>query len=264
MIINLWLHSLFVRMRLGVLLLVMAALPLSSITYGEENGLSLVDDVRVTSQLARLIPRVSRAEAIFESPGQLIINNGFENSKSIGVFVPGKFGEWSGDQTAVVGPEQGIEPWRGKRMLRMLGSGPWGTEEHYTTCEVFQLVDLSKYRDLIDADKIKLTATLHVNRVHHSKDTDTAFSFKAYACDGSPSNFHHKFLHNETVGEAGSHIHADKNPETWEGVQFSMRIPRGTTYVGIGVVAGENVSNDATDEFHGHYVDGVSMKILPR
>ena len=149
-------------------------------------------------------------------------------------------------------------------MLRLLGSGPQGCCRGSSACEVFQIVDLSDYREFIAAGKVTLTASLYVNRVHRSEQTDTAFSFTVYICDGSTQLFHRKMLSDETLGEAGSSIYADKNPETWERLKVSLRLPRGATYFCIGVVAGENISEDATDEFHGHYLDDVSVTIHPR
>lgn len=264
-------HRLSLLMRVGVALVAIAILPLSPFTFGEDtdSGQTKVNEIDrfIAKQLGTKSSKplaASKPKPLFKSPGQLITNNGFEDSKSIHRLVPRKPGHWGGDEASIVGPEQGIRPRTGDYMLRLLSSGPQGPSKDYTASEVFQIVDLSKYRQFTADGKVTLTASAYFNRVHRNEKTDSAFSFTAYLCDGSPLHFHRKILNDETLGEVEGNIYVDKNPETWERVQFSMRLPRNATYLGIRVVAVENVSNDPTDEFHGHYVDDVSVTIHPR
>ena len=202
--------------------------------------------------------------AQFENSGELLHNNGFEETETIRVGVPSGVGYWGGDESSIVGSEQGIIPHSGEQMLRLLASGPVGPGQGYTACEVFQLIDLAGYRDVIDAGQAMLSTSIMVNRVHHSNETDTAFALTVYACEGETGEFHRAFLTDQTMAEVGSSIHTDKNAETWENIQLNFRIPRGATYVGLRVTTGENVSDDATNEFHGHYVDAASVRISRR
>lgn len=59
-------------------------------------------------------------------------------------------------------------------------------------------------------------------------------------------------------------MYSDPDPSTWEKVDISLSIPSNTTFLGIGILAEEDIYNDYSyPEFDGHFADCASITVIP-
>lgn len=196
----------------------------------------------------------------------LVANWGFETSETTQGGWPNGYGDWSGDHSQVVAATSGISPLEGTKMFQFEGTSHNG---HGTSVEslIFQLIDISAYNELISNGNAKANATAYFNRVAGDSQTDTSFSFHLWAYDGSASTFATRW---EAGGNSSSLRHsaggcfADGDISTWESSYIELVLPTNTTFIVVGIDAGENIFNDTTNpEFDGHFVDNISVEIVP-
>jgi hypothetical protein len=191
------------------------------------------------------------------APAQLLNNGGFETgSANIGA-PPSAMGEWRGDGSAYVTTQQGITPYEGTKMLRLI-SAKYPSE--YTVLidsQYYQNIDLSAYAADIALGRAAISVSAMFNRVQVDAQTDTQFGLRIRARSGTGSSF----------TELGSSLNllllSDGNPATWEPWAITDYVlPQGTDYVQLEVFATENVFNNTSSlEFDGHYVDAVSVNV---
>jgi len=183
----------------------------------------------------------------------LIVNPGFETG-SIGTNWPTGYGYWSGDVSTIVGIEQGITPFGGDQMLRFDATRPDGGSANLTMSNVVQMYDVSGLSDDIDDGLITASLSAYFNRIVGS--LDTAFGLKINACPGNVTDYPDGGRVTNAV-----EIFADALANTWEFVSLDMILPAGTKYLALEVNARENISNDPSNEFLGHYADDVTLTL---
>jgi len=189
----------------------------------------------------------------FCAADNLAINGGFET----GGYMPGTadFGYWGGDPFEFVSASDGITPFEGNRMLHFVYSShePSRTASR---CDVRQFVDVSVFSELISTGNAVAYLSAYFNRVLGDSETDTMFQLKIRAYSGDPCEY-------SKLAESIPTFLSDGNPSTWEFGSATLALPAETDFIGIKVLAVENVFNDATDpEFDGHYADAVSLTIV--
>ena len=95
---------------------------------------------------------------------------------------------------------------------------------------------------------------------------DTRFSVGVYAFSGAMDDFQDGWRTKSYLAGTNAPVFLD-NPdkwETWVPVSAQLALPSNTDYLAVFVAATENVFNDLTGvEFHAHYVDGVTLNIIP-
>ncbi len=188
---------------------------------------------------------VSRARA------NLIVNPGFETPVAIRDGLgAATSGEWRGDPAEMVTAQDGIVPPEGERMVQLIASYP-GSAIGYDAA-IWQLIDLTPYRDQIAGGYGMVSATAQFNRVAGDNETDTSLGFFYRTNDHQPTSF------------GGGHVmdtfESDGDVDTWETYTSNFRLPQNTEFLFAGVLAVENVHDDWTSpEFDGHYVDDVSL-----
>ena len=200
----------------------------------------------------------------------LITNPSFETYENTSIFgypgVPSVFGDWGGDPSEIVGPEDGISPYDGNLMLRFIYTGN-DPDILLTTSQVWQLIDVSSYAADIASGNAAVSASAWFNRVEGDAKTDTIFSFTVYAFDSTSGTW---LQHNNAGtmnGSTGASVNTDADVDTWEEASLdSWTIPSGTNgdtdTLMFRLVASENIENDGTHpEFDGHYADMVSLEI---
>jgi hypothetical protein len=188
----------------------------------------------------------------FSYPAPGLVDGGFEeNDPAVGPYVD-DFGIWCHDSCSVVGPENGIVPLAGSRMLRFDATRPGGAGSTIG-CDVHQFVKLCETPETMTAH-----VTARFNRVPGDAETDREFRIRIYACTGSPGSFDQTTPLEVAVGS----VVTDADPLTWESASASMEIPAGADYISVGLTAREDVFNDEVPpEFDGHYCDGVELVI---
>ena len=96
--------------------------------------------------------------------GNLLVNGGFETVVPIPTDMPTAYGYWSHDVASIVGPENGITPFSGSRMLRFIYTAPYGPSASGVICEPYQIVDVSARQAMIETGSATAVADAWVNR----------------------------------------------------------------------------------------------------
>jgi hypothetical protein len=187
-----------------------------------------------------------------------IINGSFEIPESTADGRPGIIADWSGDDTTIVGTENGILPYDGNQMLRFRNTNAGGPGALTNASEIYQLIDVTDLRAQIDSGLVTLNAMAYVNRIANTNKH--LFSVKLFAHAGPTTNFPSATgLLAYTPDNLRS---SDDDPFTWEAQEATLDLPVGTEFVAVAVFVSEYPENDATDpEFPGHYTDLVSVKL---
>lgn len=196
--------------------------------------------------------------------GQLVSNGGFEDPGTINVgTVPSVFGSWNGDETEVVSTQNGITPIEGNQMLLLEFSDHAGRLGN-TSSDIYQAIDVSDYASIISSGIAEANLSAWFNRVAGDIQTDTAFSVSLTAYVGTPDSFPTQINNGTYTSIVTQDILSDGDVNTWETATVSMTIPANTDFLGIRILAYENIFNDTSgNEFDGHYVDNVSLTIIP-
>jgi hypothetical protein len=139
-------------------------------------------------------------------------------------------------------------------MLKFLVSYPEGAIG--TDCAIWQILDVSSLHSAIQAGGVTLTGSALFNRIAGNTQTDTEFGVGLKAYSQMPYSFH------DEIANVFFPIYSDSNPETWELGDAILALPTNTNYVGIYILALENVYDDSSfPEFNGHYADNVTLSI---
>ena len=201
----------------------------------------------------------------------LITNPSFETWEDTTIFgfpgVPDAFGDWGGDPSDIVGPENSISPYDGDFMLRFYYTGNY-PDILLTTSQVWQLIDVSSYAADIASGNAAVSASAWFNRVAGDAETDTCFYFAVYAFDSSLGTWLDHYNGGTMNGSISASVYTDADVNTWEEASLdSWTIPSGTNgdtdTLMFMLVAAEDVVNDGPPgpEFDGHYADMVSLEI---
>ena len=126
------------------------------------------------------------------------------------------------------------------------------------------VVEVARVTQLIQSGQAAAVASGHFNRVAGDAETDSEFAIRLYAYAGTPDR------HSE-LKEALAHLlrvdtllFSDADRTTWQEAVVEMPLPVDTDFLVIELAANENVYNDSLPpEFDGHYVDAVSVTIVP-
>ena len=190
-----------------------------------------------------------------------IVNPGFETSESTNNGWPSSYGDWSGDDSHIVGAENGIDPY-GINMLKFDFSALTGGATSMGSSQVVQLVDVSAFSDAIDAGLATASASAWFNRVAGDSQTDTDFAVLIIACSGSPFQSPSIMAGQSWLSHTMGTISTDGALGTWEFGSIDTIIPAGTDFIAVELRAIENIFNDTSGtEFDGHYADTVTLNV---
>jgi len=192
----------------------------------------------------------------------IVANGGFESGLASGLHLPMSYALWSGDISETVAAENGIIPFEGTQMVHFMYTTPHGPAAGPIGSELWQIVDLSAYRALINAGRAVATAEGWFNRIDsEDPNIDTQFSIVLSAYSGAAADFPGMWKQSELALSEGFAI-SDSNIRTWEIATTSMLIPTGADFLVYRITATEDVFDDASGvEFHGHYGDAFSLEI---
>jgi hypothetical protein len=202
------------------------------------------------------------ASASFCKSENLAVNSGFETYESTEGGWPSSYGDWKGDASSIVGATAGITPLEGGQMLKFTGSSFTGTSSA-TACQVFQVIDVSGYSELIAGGEAVISASAYFNRVAGDAQTDTQFYVVINAYQGDPSTFPSQMDGSTYLVRISTPIYTDGDPGTWELCSTELALPVNTDFVVIGLYANEDVYNDSVlPEYDGHFADSVNCEII--
>lgn len=209
---------------------------------------------------ARALP-----EGAFPQPSQNIIsrpqNCGFDvPARATLGGVPSNFGFWSGPTYLLTGPAMGIQTFEGAGMLRFLNptSGPAGDSK------VWQLVDLRPYRKLLAGGMVEAKLSSEFNRIKGDARAGAKFGLTLAAFRGRPADSKSLWAHRDTVALAlaDKELVTDSDPETWEKIEVSARLPAETEFVIIEIRAIAPQENHGDIPlFPGHFADRVDLML---
>ncbi len=192
----------------------------------------------------------------------VIQDGGFELGTAPGLLLPTNMGVWSGDVTEVVTAQDDIIPFEGTQMVHFIYSTPRGPYGGIIGSELWQIVDLTGYRSMIDRGNAVATAEGWFNRIGgEDPNIDTQFSIVLSAYSGAASDFPTMWKHGELALSEGF-AYTDGDVRSWEVATTSLTIPTESDFLVYRITATENVFDDALGtEFHGHYGDAFTLSI---
>jgi len=173
---------------------------------------------------------------------------------------------WTLDFARTVTAQDGVTPLDGERMLQFIStsSNPNGGNT-LSGSEIIQQIDLSAFADEISSGEATLSASAFFNRIAieeiqalllttllntnrmGDEETDTAFLLEFRASPG--------------VTLASSQLISDNDPMSWEELTLDYLLPVDFTSIYIAIVAQENIFNDMSGEFDGHFADLVTLTL---
>lgn len=195
----------------------------------------------------------------------LLVHGGFEEISTISVgAVPSDYGYWGGDAAVPTTALSGVVPMEGEQMLQFVYSTPDGPRPPYKSSDVYQIVDLSDYADLIASGDAVVTMSAWFNRVAGDAQTDSAFSFYLTAHAGDPSTYQTQLVNHTMLDYRYPSFLSDADPATWENIERSMPLPTATDFVAVRLTAVENIFDDEVGcEYDGHFIDNLSLNVIP-
>jgi autotransporter-associated beta strand protein len=150
-------------------------------------------------------------------------------------------GAWGVEAATVTGPDDGVIPAQGARMLRMVNDG-------LTVTQGFQVTDATSYASLIAGG-----ATANLSVLFNAADNVPA------AIGGISLHFYSAADYDTEIGVGTSDILAlDNDPETWETASVSVPIPVNARWI-----VSEVLFNDASIGRSAGYVDAADLTIVP-
>lgn len=204
--------------------------------------------------------------ASFCGAENLVVNGGFETTETTGGGWPSIYGDWRGDYSSIVGASDGIVPLEGSQMLKFMGTSFRGASSG-NSCQVYQIIDVSSFRELIAAGQATASMSAYFNRVAGDVQTDTEFYVQIHAYEGDPSTFPSRwetYGYDATLAYVDNILFTDSNPATWEQCEVQLALPPNTDFILIASNVTEDIYNDSSyPEFDGHFADAVSVTIVP-
>lgn len=192
----------------------------------------------------------------------IVANGGFEAAVTPGAHLPVDYARWSGDVSQVDTAQSDIIPFEGTQMVHFMYTTDRGPHAGIIGGELWQIVDISAYRSVINAGSAVASAEGWFNRVaSEDPNIDTQFSIVLSAYAGAVADFPGMWKHAELALSEGF-AYTDGDPRTWQVATTSMLIPAETDFLVYRITATENVFDDASgSEFAGHYGDGFTLEI---
>lgn len=180
--------------------------------------------------------------------------------------LPNRTGLWGGDfSTIVTGSDQGISPFKGRRMFRFLQSDFEG--ERFTrsaTGEVFQVVDLREWPRPSSPVAVEVAGWVNAVRVMPGEDYRWVVHVFAFETDPTTrrgeADYH--WLYRDCLAAAHRRdVPDDGDPSAWQRISAELLVPSAANYlvVSFGVVRARPAPTADPVQFPGHYLDLVEV-----
>jgi hypothetical protein len=181
--------------------------------------------------------------------------------------VPNHPNTWSGDYTALVGPENGVRPRSGMTMLRFLRadnalgqSGPI----HYVA-EAIHVVDLRSMKEHLRSGNAQIEIGAHFAAIAGDEDRKVRFLLKAATFTGNPGDA--PTLWEDASGASLSMVQQQVDPApapgAWQPLRVTLSVPPLAQFLGVecGAVHVRPSLREGTAAFPGHYLDDVTVHL---
>jgi hypothetical protein len=186
--------------------------------------------------------------------------------------IPLKAEVWGGDSTVYAAKEEGITPYAGKSMLKMLKADfPGKPVPGGYVSEVYRWVDLSSVKQHLENDKAEVTLSTVMNAVKTKADDKYFFGIAVYAYDSIPDflvpNLDAFSLRDKSIASANrQQILFDDDLKSWQRVNLDMTIPSSARFllIRLAVSRDQLSKNEPGFIYPGHYIDDFKVMLKPR
>jgi hypothetical protein len=200
---------------------------------------------------------------------QTIPTNDFESISAMpAAGIPSLPNQWSGDYTRIVGAENGIQPHRGRQMLRFLRADnalSQSDKPNYVG-EAVYMIDLRPLRGELTAGSTQVDITAwFASTESNTEDRQFRFLLKAAAFNGEPSEAPRLWedVAHASLSMVQRQIPPSASPQHWQPLTISIPVPPSADFLifECGVLQYHPHLKTGTAEFPGHYVDDVSVQL---
>jgi hypothetical protein len=207
-----------------------------------------------------VVPMLSRPLVIFA--------DGFESGPAPECRgLVGRLDGWSGDVCQVVPADQGVKPAEGQRMLRLLRADyPGKPEREAYISDVYRVIDMRPYRDLVGSGGVVARATARCNAAEYPPEEKYSGSVCMYAFDEATFDRLHEIPDGDLARESLAMTHRrrpcfDRDPAAWLPIDCELHLPFDADFllIHIGATHGPEPQRRAT--FPGHYLDDVVVSL---
>lgn len=203
-----------------------------------------------------------------------LVNDNFENGPSpVSIGMPCRPGVWSGDVSEVVGPSQGVTPYRGGRMLRLLRADYPGKSRHEAdpfrrvsyVADQWQLVDLRPFKAELVAGGVIARLSAAMNAAQFPESETYRCSFSIHALDAETAE---NLSSDDPYGLSDAslaEVHAtsaslDRDPRTWQIEGCELHVPADASYLMVRVGTA-HAFEQRREDFPGHFIDDVKLTL---
>lgn len=207
-----------------------------------------------------VVPMLSRPLAIFA--------DGFESGLAPECRgLVGRLGGWSGDVCQVVPADQGVTPAEGQRMLRLLRADyPGKPERNGYISDVYRVIDLRPYRDLVGGGGVLARATARCNAAEYPPEEKYTGSICMYAFDEATFDRLDEIPDSDLARESLAMTHRrracfDRDPAGWLPIDCELQLPFDADFLLIHIGATHGPESQWRATFPGHYLDDVVVSL---
>ena len=185
--------------------------------------------------------------------------------------VPLETGVWRGDTAEVVGPQHGVTPASGLKMMRFLRadvetvSKPTGGH----IAVVYRLIDLRPFRsELADGEGVvEVSASFNAMEFPAEERYGCAISLFALDADSVPDRAGRlgSTLTNESLAMArSSRTKIDRDPASWQRLTTELRLPPNAEFLAVRLHISQAFESGENHIFTGSYADDVRISLSRR
>lgn len=180
-------------------------------------------------------------------------------------------GIWRGDAAAIVGPQDGVQPERGERMMRLLRADfegrPKPSGGHIAVA--YRLIDLRPFSAQIadGGGVVEVSASFNAQAFPETEKYGCAISLFALDADSVPDRAGRlgSTLTNEALAMARSgRATLDRDPSTWQRLTTELRIPNNAEFLVVRLHINQLFDSPSETVFTGSYVDDVRVTLVRR
>ena len=180
-------------------------------------------------------------------------------------------GTWRGDAAEIVGPQNGVTPASGGKMLRFLRADfdgrPKPAGGHIAV--IFRLIDLRPYQIVIagGGGVVEVTASFNATDFPAGERYGCAISLYALDADSLPDRPGQlgSVLSNDALAMARtSRTELDRTPAAWQRVTTELRLPPKAEFLAVRLHISQPFESAKNPVFTGSYVDDVRVSLTQR
>lgn len=201
-------------------------------------------------------------------PGVVVHHEGFEQPPAPERRnLPDRLDVWGGDESLVVGPEHGIVPQSGDKMLKFLSSRPENATYEGNAAEIWRILDLDAVRVAAGSRDVRVDVSACFNGCSTTGGPRQCW-ISAIATDTHPrdlgpdwrAQFEAAQKNPVAVATAQARERIDADPATWQRFAVTVTAPEGARYLLLHCLTEYRPTEDAdVADRCGQYVDDIEV-----